>query len=61
MGIGTAIDGVGSSPGAEGCMAGGCMGLKAPASVKPDCWLACSSCFWRGIPAPGMYPGWEVK
>lgn len=28
------------------------------ASVKPDCWLACSSCFWRGIPAPGMYPAW---
>ena len=25
-------------------------------SVKPDCWLACSNCFWRGIPAPGMNP-----
>lgn len=30
VGIWTAIDGVGSSPGAEGCMAGGCIGLKAP-------------------------------
>lgn len=30
VGIWTAIDGVGSRPGAEGCMAGGCMGLKAP-------------------------------
>lgn len=30
VGIWTAMDGVGSSPGAEGCMAGGCMGLKAP-------------------------------
>lgn len=92
VGIWTAIDGVGRRPGAEGCMAEGCIGLKAPwenigktqhkifvityvgnviklllcarkylnfvltASVKPDCWLACSSCFWRGIPAPGMYP-----
>lgn len=85
VGIWTAIGGVANSPGAEGCMVGGCIGLKAPwgeepsaysswgderaagwtvmqvlcltASVKPDCWLACSSCFWRGIPAPGMYPG----
>lgn len=30
VGIWTAIDGVGSSPGAEGCMVGGCIGLKAP-------------------------------
>lgn len=30
VGICTAIEGVGSSPGAEGCMAGGCIGLKAP-------------------------------
>lgn len=28
--IWTASDGVGSSPGLEGCMDGGCMGLKAP-------------------------------
>lgn len=141
VGIWTAMEGVGSSPGAEGCMAGGCIGLKAPctqhkdkdscyetqfwslqqhnsvhtviilfiseynsfstdkpfiwcrqsnlfpffpnlnhfellfskfdecfymwngltASVKPDCWLACSSCFWRGIPAPGMYPAGQTK
>lgn len=30
VGICTAIDGVGSRPGAEGCMAEGCMGLKVP-------------------------------
>ena len=30
VGIWTAIDGVGSRPVAEGCMAEGCMGLKAP-------------------------------
>lgn len=26
------------------------------ASVKPDCWLACSSCFCREMPAPEMKP-----
>lgn len=30
VGIWTAIDGVDRRPGAEGCMAGGCIGLKAP-------------------------------
>lgn len=36
VGIWTAMDGVGSRPGAEGCMAGGCIGLKAPCEERRD-------------------------
>lgn len=36
------MDGVGRSPGAEGCMAGGCIGLKAPCGVSGNTKKTCN-------------------